>query len=142
MNRNGRPFDQSDIRTVFARVVKAAKLPEHLTPHCLRHTFAVQLIQRNTPLPYVQPQLGHASISMTVDTYGRWLPTGNRTLIDQLDGAQVPETAERAVAAASGYKSATDRETAETPVPQVIESTAPIPPAPPFYVLNNLFAPA
>jgi len=148
VNRNGRPFDQSDIRTVFARVVKAAKLPEHLTPHCLRHTFAVQLIQRNTPLAYVQPQLGHASISMTVDTYGRWLPTGNRTLIDQLDGNQAePEAAECAVAAASsaaasGYESATNPESAETPAPEVVESTGPIPPAPPFYVLNNLFAPA
>ncbi len=79
VNRNGLPFDAADIRVVFARVVKAAKLPEHLTPHCLRHTFAVELIRRGTPLPYVQAQLGHASISMTVDTYGRWLPSGNRT---------------------------------------------------------------
>ena len=121
---------------------RTAKLPDHLTPHCLRHTFAIQLIQRNTLLRYVQAQLGHASISMTADTYGRWLPTGNQTLIDQLDGDQVPETAERAVAAASGYKSATNQEPAETPARQLIESTAPIPPPPPFYVLNNLFAPA
>jgi len=121
---------------------RTAKLPDHLRPHCLRHTFAVQLIQRNTPLPYVQAQLGHASISMTVDTYGRWLPTGSRTLIDQLDGDQAPEEAERAVAAGSGYKSATNPESAETPAPQVVESTGPIPPPPPFYVLNNLFAPA
>jgi integrase len=56
---------------------RTAKLPDHLTPHCLRHTFAVELIRRGTPLPYVQAQLGHASISMTVDTYGRWLPSAN-----------------------------------------------------------------
>ena len=117
---------------------RTAKLPDHLTPHCLRHTFAVQLIQRNTLLRYVQAQLGHASISMTVDTYGWWLPTGNRTLIDQLDGNQAPETVDRALAAASGYESATNPESAQTPAQEVIESTGPIPPPPPFYVLNNL----
>jgi len=37
VNRNRRPFDASDIRTVFARVLKTTNLPEHLTPHSLRH---------------------------------------------------------------------------------------------------------
>jgi hypothetical protein len=27
---------------------------------------------------YVQRQLGHASIKLTVDTYGKWLPMSNR----------------------------------------------------------------
>ena len=30
------------------------------------------------PIQYVQKQLRHASISMTVDTYGRWLPQQGR----------------------------------------------------------------
>ena len=30
------------------------------------------------PVQYVQKQLRHASISMTVDTYGRWLPQQGR----------------------------------------------------------------
>jgi integrase len=139
---SGLTTEQAKVPGTPAAARRTAKLPDHLTPHCLRHTFAVELVRRGTPLPYVQAQLGHASISMTVDTYGRWLPTGSRTLIDQLDGDQVPETAERAVAAASGCKSATNPESAQTPAQEVIESTGPIPPPPPFYVLNNLFAPA
>ena len=34
---------------------------------------------------YVQRQLGHASIQLTVDTYGRWLPMGNQAAVDRLD---------------------------------------------------------
>src|SRR4029078_13093686 len=34
---------------------------------------------------YVQAQLGHASISLTVDTYGKWLPKGDKAAVDSLD---------------------------------------------------------
>jgi integrase len=34
---------------------------------------------------YVQRQLGHSSIKMTVDTYGKWLPAGNKAAVDKLD---------------------------------------------------------
>jgi hypothetical protein len=33
----------------------------------------------------VQWQLGHASIQMTVDTYGKWLPMGNKVAVGTLD---------------------------------------------------------
>ena len=33
----------------------------------------------------MQRQLGHASIQLTVDTYGRWLPMGNKAAVDRLD---------------------------------------------------------
>ena len=33
----------------------------------------------------VKRQLGHASIELTVDTYGEWLPRGNKAAVDQLD---------------------------------------------------------
>jgi hypothetical protein len=29
--------------------------------------------------------LGHASIQLTVDTYGKWLPMGNKAAVDALD---------------------------------------------------------
>jgi hypothetical protein len=34
---------------------------------------------------YVQRQLGHKSITLTVDTYGSWLPSGDQAAIDSLD---------------------------------------------------------
>src|SRR2546426_4251913 len=45
---------------------------------------------------YVQRQLGHASIQLTVDTYGKWLPMGNKAAVDGLDapsGSKVVATA-------------------------------------------------
>jgi len=52
---------------------------------CLRHTFASLLLQQGESPAYVQRQLGHASIQLTVDTYGKWLPMGNKAAVDRLD---------------------------------------------------------
>ena len=81
----GTPVDGSRVRKAFARVLKAAGLPPHFTPHCLRHTFASLLLQQSESPAYVQRQLGHASIKLTVDTYGKWLPMGNKAAVDRLD---------------------------------------------------------
>jgi integrase len=81
----GTPVDGSRVRKAFARVLAAAGLPPHFTPHCLRHTFASLLLQQSESPAYVQRQLGHASIKLTVDTYGKWLPMGNKAAVDRLD---------------------------------------------------------
>jgi integrase len=62
-----------------------AGLPPHFTPHSFRHTFASLLLQQGESPAYVQRQLGHASIKLTVDTYGKWLPMGNKAAVDRLD---------------------------------------------------------
>lgn len=38
--------------------------------HALRHTFATTALEAGVPLPFVSNQLGHASITITADTYG------------------------------------------------------------------------
>lgn len=76
--RTGGPRDPHNVRRAFARILKHAELPAHFTPHCLRHTFASILLADGKSPAYVQAQLGHKSIAMTVDTYGKWLPKGNR----------------------------------------------------------------
>jgi hypothetical protein len=81
----GTPLDASRVRKAFARVLQAAALPAHFSPHCLRHTFASLLLQQGESPAYVQRQLGHASIQLTVDTYGKWLPMGNKPAVNRLD---------------------------------------------------------
>ena len=78
----GTPLDHNNVVKTFKRVLKAAELPLHFTPHGLRHTFASLLLSAQVSPAYVQRQLGHASIKLTVDTYGRWLPIGNKAAID------------------------------------------------------------
>jgi integrase len=62
------------IRRRMQRVLDAAGLPAHRTPHSLRHSFASILVSKGVPIAHVKEALGHTSISMTVDTYGSWLP--------------------------------------------------------------------
>jgi len=56
------------------RVLKAAGLPQHHGLHSLRHTFGSLHVSRGTSIAWVRAQMGHASIAMTVDVYGSWLP--------------------------------------------------------------------
>ncbi len=65
---------KNDIRKIFRSVLTAAKLPVHHSPHDLRHTYTSLLLQQGESPEYVQRQLGHASIQLTCDLYGRWLP--------------------------------------------------------------------
>ena len=78
-------LDASNVRKVMTRILKNARLPLHFTPHCLRHTYASLMLQQGEPVAYIQRQLGHASIQLTVDTYGKWLPLGNQAAVDRLD---------------------------------------------------------
>lgn len=93
----GTPHDHSNVAKVFKHVLKKAKLPAHFTLHSLRHSYASLLLQQGESIQYVQRQLGHASVSLTVDTYGRWLPLGNKSAVDRLDGEGEMETSAEAI---------------------------------------------
>jgi integrase len=57
------------------------------SPHDLRHTYATLLLMDHYSPAYVQKQLGHHSISMTVDIYGHWIPgEGKKDLVQTLRG--------------------------------------------------------
>jgi hypothetical protein len=58
------------------------------------------MLQQGEPVTYVQPQLGHASIQLTVDTYGKWLQMGNKAAVDRLDAVASDETGSKMVASA------------------------------------------
>jgi integrase len=98
----GTPLDDSNVRKVMARVLKRAKLPLHFTPHCLRHTYASLMLQQGESPAYVQRQLGHASIQLTVDTYGKWLPMGNKGAVDRLDEVAANPSGSKMVASGGG----------------------------------------
>ena len=61
--------------------------------HDLRHTFGSLLIQAGISPAYVQKQIGHKSIQVTIDVYGHLIPGENVALIDTLDSTPKKATA-------------------------------------------------
>jgi integrase len=93
------------VRAAFRRVCAAAQLvctsigadgtsrtSPRFTPHGLRHTYAALHLQHGTDVYYVSRQLGHASIELTVSTYGAWLQPNRRAAVDALDRVAEPPT--------------------------------------------------
>jgi integrase len=76
--------------------VRAAGLPEGLRLHDLRHTCASLLIAQGARVKAVQAQLGHATASITLDTYGHLFPSELEALADRLEQARAVALANRA----------------------------------------------
>jgi integrase len=101
VTKKGTPIDPANVRRAMLRVLKAASLPLHFTPHCLRHTYASILLAEGVSPVYVQEQLGHATIELTVSTYGRWLKKKAPGALDRLDSALSYESGSKVVAEAA-----------------------------------------
>jgi integrase len=67
-------------------LLKSAGLPA-IRLHDLRHTCATILLMADKHPRYVQKLLGHASISITLDTYGRAIEGMDGGLAEAMDDA-------------------------------------------------------
>ncbi len=77
---------QRMVQRAMQRACISARLRAH-NPHDLRHTYATMLLMDHYSPAYVQKQLGHSSISITVDIYGHWIPgEGKKDLTKTLRG--------------------------------------------------------
>lgn len=61
----GGPLSQSVVQKTMMKLRRQLGLPEHATPHALRHSFATALLREGADLRVVQDLLGHASLSST-----------------------------------------------------------------------------
>jgi len=71
------PYSQRKILYLVRRVCKEAGLRVR-NPHDLRHTYASIMLMAHQSPGYVQKQLGHSSIAITMDIYCHWIPGEGR----------------------------------------------------------------
>lgn len=92
------PMGHATVEHAFKRIAARAGLPDHFTPHCLRHTFATMLLIAGRSIYYVQRMLRHASIQITVDTYGSWLDPGKPEHVEAMELCVLGSVSEKSVA--------------------------------------------
>lgn len=63
-----KPTSTRTLREWYKDLLKKANVP-YLNYHCLRHTFATQMIEKGADVKTVSSILGHAGVEITMDTY-------------------------------------------------------------------------
>lgn len=81
----GKPLHYRNlVRRHFKPVLRAAGLPEDLRLYDLRHTCATLLLQAGENPKVVAERLGHASVTLTLDTYSHVLPDMQQRAAERL----------------------------------------------------------
>jgi integrase len=84
-NRAGHHMNHQNMMTrEFYPALKRAGL-SRIRFHDLRHTYAAILITMGENIKFIQKQLGHASLTITMDTYGHLLPEASQDFGQRLD---------------------------------------------------------
>jgi len=81
----GTPLDRVNVvKRDFLPLLKQAGI-RRIRFHVLRHTVATLLIAQGESPKYIQAQLGHASIQVTMERYGHLLPDMNQQAARRLE---------------------------------------------------------
>jgi integrase len=97
-NEAGKPLDPSNLRKrIFEPALRRAGLRK-VRFHDLRHTYASLLIHQGEHPKYIQSQMGHSSISVTMDVYGHLMEGINVLATERLDATLFGESSSKMVA--------------------------------------------
>jgi integrase len=82
---NGTPYSERNVEREFQRVLRQAGLANRgLSPNAMRHTFAVTHVLDGCNPKWLQQQMGHSSIKITLDTYGKWFDLQDHAQADKI----------------------------------------------------------
>ncbi len=85
-NSTGNPLDPINlVRRHFKPVLKRAGLPKEFRLYDLRHSCATLLLLAGENPKVVSERLGHASITLTLDTYSHVLPSMQQRAAEKLE---------------------------------------------------------
>ena len=62
--QHGKPFKHNTVRTFYYRICRDHNI-KHVSPHSLRHTYAVELLNKGVPMTHLQKLLGHTNFNTT-----------------------------------------------------------------------------
>jgi len=94
-NKSGKPYDARNlVNREFNPALRRAGL-RTIRFHDLRHTYASLLIERGEHPKYIQNQMGHSSINVTMDVYGHLMRTVNQGAAKGLDEAVFGESGDK-----------------------------------------------
>ncbi|MGI8531583.1 MAG: tyrosine-type recombinase/integrase [Geodermatophilaceae bacterium] len=65
LNARGGPLTRQSAWAILRSVAERAGLPDSISPHTLRHSFATHLLDGGADVRVVQELLGHASVATT-----------------------------------------------------------------------------
>jgi integrase len=82
---DGSPWTPSQFSSDFSRLARRQGFK--LRFHDLRHTHASQLLEAGVPVKVVSERLGHASASITLDSYSHVLPGMQEVAVAKTDAA-------------------------------------------------------
>lgn len=80
----GTPLEPRNLYRHFVKLLEDVDLPK-IRFHDLRHTAATLMFQNGAHPKIVQERLGHASISLTLDTYSHVIPSLQNDIAEKLD---------------------------------------------------------
>jgi integrase len=75
----------ASVKRAFKAAVARAGLPKNTSPHILRHSAAVHMVESGVSFAETAQFLGHASEVMTFRVYGRFSPTHLRRAASALE---------------------------------------------------------
>jgi integrase len=90
-DKGGTPYSYKTIEREFKQALRLAGL-RRVKFHSLRHSYTALLIAQGEHSKYIQSQLGHASITTTMDIYGHIMPEVNREAPKKLEKTLFGET--------------------------------------------------
>ena len=80
---------ENAVKRHFYRALRKAGL-RHVSFHSLRHTNASLRIAAGQNIKYIQGQLGHASVKITLDVYGHLIPSSQADIGEKMDALISP----------------------------------------------------
>ena len=90
---DGEPIDPDTVTQAFGNILQKAGLP-HLRFHDLRHTHATLMLKAGVHPKIVSERLGHAKVSITLDTYSHILPGLQEAAAESFDKMLKPKVPE------------------------------------------------